>query len=149
MNTLVQIPIADTSLESPQRVGEKAEMKEVHFFTDYHESLIWMADHKYLFKGISGDKVLEELIDYKDTYNALQNLNDLFKKDEMHFSKVYVTTQMCFIDTEWFDYGFRIFVHDNTGTFEIKLGPGNERTHRYIRMMHNLFRMWKNGEFSP
>ena len=143
MNTLVQTPIADTSLESPQRVGEKAEMKEVHFFTDYHESLIWMADHKYLFKGLSGDKVLEELIDYKDVYNVLQDL-----KSESHFSKVYVTTQMCFIDSVWFSYGFRIFVHDSTGTFEIKLGSENERTHRCIRMTHNLFRMWENGEFS-
>ena len=117
-------------------------MKEIHFFTDYHESLIWMADHKYLFKGISGDKVLEELIDYKDVYNVLQNL-----KSESHFSKVYVTTQMCFIDSVWFSYGFRIFVHDSTGTFEIKLGS-NERTGRLIRMSHCLFRLWEHGEFS-
>lgn len=122
-------------------------MKEIHFFTDYHESLIWMADHKYLNKGLFNNYVLEELIDYKDAYNALRVTKALFEKDELHYSRVYVTTQMCFIDSEWFEYGFRIFVHDDTGTFEIKLGS-NERTSRLIRMSHSLFRLWKNGEFS-
>lgn len=123
-------------------------MKEIHFFTDYHESLIWMCDHKYLNKGLFNNPILEALTDYKDVYAALNNTKDLFAKDETHYSKVYVTTQMCFINTEWFEYGFRIFVHDDTGSFEIKLGPGNERTDRYIKMAHNLFRMWENGEFS-
>ena len=57
------------------------------------------------------------------------------------------TTQMCFLSTRWFEDGFRVFVHDRTGTFEIVLGEGNERTDRHIRLGHNLFRMWENGEF--
>ncbi|MBQ7621102.1 MAG: hypothetical protein IJV47_02455 [Candidatus Methanomethylophilaceae archaeon] len=67
-----------------------------------------------------------------------------------HLSEVqeYIATiQMCYLDTRWFEEGFRIFVHDHTGTFEIVLGEGNERTDRYIRYAHCLYRMWLNGEF--
>lgn len=60
---------------------------------------------------------------------------------------MYTTMQMSFLSTEWFDLGYRIFVHDDTGMFEIVLGEGNERTSRHIRRAHNLFRMWENGEF--
>lgn len=67
------------------------------------------------------------------------------EKDTRH--KVYVCKQMCFLDTAWLVYGFRIFVHDKTGQYEIKLGSSNERTHRDIRAAHNLFKMWSNGEF--
>lgn len=57
------------------------------------------------------------------------------------------TTQMSFLSTEWFEEGFRIFVHDHTGTFEIVLGEGNERTNREIRPGHSLFNLWRGGEF--
>ncbi len=54
---------------------------------------------------------------------------------------------MCYLETRWIEEGFRIFVHDHTGMFEITIGENNERTDRYIRYGHYLFRMWENGEF--
>lgn len=63
------------------------------------------------------------------------------------FDGVICTIQMCYLDTRWFEEGYRIFVHDSTGTFEIALGDGNTRTTRHIRCAHNLFRLWTNGEF--
>lgn len=41
-----------------------------------------------------------------------------------------------------------IFIHESENKFyEIILGSGNERTNREIKMGHNLFKMWKSGEF--
>lgn len=48
------------------------------------------------------------------------------------------------------EYGYRIFVHDNVLNFdncyEIKVGD-NERMNREIRLGHNIFKMWRAGEF--
>ncbi|MBQ7673226.1 MAG: hypothetical protein IJT36_01680 [Alphaproteobacteria bacterium] len=62
--------------------------------------------------------------------------------------KVLHTTQMCFLSTALFQFGYRVFVHDKKGEdiYEIKLGE-NERTSRIIRPEHNLFQLWQAGEF--
>ena len=106
--------------------------KEIHFFERKYNALSWYYKHD----NLGPDIWLAE--DYR-TMECLSNLgagNDYI-----------VTTQMCFLSTDWLDKGFRVFVHDRTGMFEIVLGNGNERTSRAIRRGHSLFRMWKNGEF--
>ncbi|NBK77390.1 hypothetical protein D5272_02010 [bacterium D16-76] len=59
-----------------------------------------------------------------------------------------VTTQMGYLNTSLFEKGYRIFIcPSEKECYEIKLGL-NERTGREIRMSHNLFNLWKAGEFS-
>ena len=114
--------------------------KEIHFFTRNHTQYEWRAEHNYLTMHYA-DSLLEILGDYEETKE---------RYDDMDGGKhsVYVTTQMCFLDTQWLVHGYRLFVHDKTGSFEIVLGDGNERTQRTIREAHNLYRMWTNGEFA-
>lgn len=58
------------------------------------------------------------------------------------------TTQIGLLHTRLFGLGYRIFIHESEDKFyEIVLGSGNERTNREIKMGHNLFKMWKSGEF--
>lgn len=60
------------------------------------------------------------------------------------------TTQMGLLSTQLFEQGYRIFVAESSlpgNSYEIKLGSGNERTSREIKMSHNLFKMWQAGEF--
>ena len=109
--------------------------KEIHFFENLDTEDDW---------------VLHGTMEDKDIWTA----NDYFRMDylrnEMPYEnaiQIIVTTQMCFLSTDWFEEGFRVFVHDHTGTFEIVLGDGNERTSRYIRYAHDLFKLWRNGEF--
>ncbi len=56
------------------------------------------------------------------------------------------TTQLYACTTYLFDQGYRIFVHDDDGMFEITLGPC-ERTERIIKMGYNLPKMIATGEF--
>ena len=64
-------------------------------------------------------------------------------KEEIH------TTQMGLIGTELIKMGYRVFVHESDSRYyEIVIGSGNERTSKYIREEHNLFRMWQSGAFS-
>ena len=59
-----------------------------------------------------------------------------------------VTTQMGYLSTSLFEKGYRIFVcPSEKECYEIKLGS-NECTNRVIRMSHNLFNLWRAGEFS-
>jgi hypothetical protein len=58
------------------------------------------------------------------------------------------TTQMGLLSTNLLGYGYRVFVHPwSEESYEIKLGE-NECTERRIRTTHNLFNLWKAGEFS-
>lgn len=121
-------------------------MKEIHFFTSYQESLDWACEHNYLIRHYIPSPILIELFDYDEcmeTLTIVRGKNALGEK----YSKVIVCTQMCFLDTEWLEYGYRVFIHDKTGTFEIVLGDKNERTTRHIRLAHNLYKMWSNGAF--
>ena len=46
-----------------------------------------------------------------------------------------------------FEHGYRIFIHPyDDEPYEIKLGA-NDCTNREIKMEHNLFNLWKAGEF--
>jgi hypothetical protein len=56
------------------------------------------------------------------------------------------TTQVILCTTKLFELGYRIFVHDFKGIYEIKLGK-NECTNREIKMSHNLPKLILNGEF--
>lgn len=59
-----------------------------------------------------------------------------------------VTTQMGYLSTSLFEKGYRIFVcPSEKECYEIKLGL-NKCTDRVIRMSHNLFHLWRAGEFS-
>ena len=144
MNTLAE-PVV-TSSELPLGSGEVSEMKEIHFFTDYYQSLFWMGDHRYLNRS-PVKNLMDPLLDYDECKTALAEAKSLYESGEK-YSRVYVCTQMCFLSTAWLEYGYRIFVHDDTGQFEIKLGSDNERTTREIRIAHNLYRMWENGCFT-
>lgn len=57
------------------------------------------------------------------------------------------TTQMAILGTFLWDKGYKTFVHDRNGVYEIHKGNDNSRTSREIRRSHNLFKMWVNGEF--
>ena len=51
------------------------------------------------------------------------------------------------ISSKLFDAGYRIFIHDDHGEFELTLGDC-ARTNREIRYAHNHFKMWISGEFT-
>lgn len=59
------------------------------------------------------------------------------------------TTQMGFLSwsDKLFDDGYRIFIHESNDVYEIKRDDENERTARWIRRGHNIFKMWMSGEF--
>lgn len=57
-----------------------------------------------------------------------------------------VSTQVILCTTKLFELGYRIFVHDFKGIYEIKLGK-NDCTNREIKMSHNLPKLILNGEF--
>lgn len=63
--------------------------------------------------------------------------------------KTFWTSQMGLLTLPLLDMGYRVFIRDLTGAYEIHLGPHNERTEREIKTAHNLFRMWLHGEFDP
>lgn len=105
--------------------------REIHFFADFVSEKDWKKNNGYDLSYAY----------YEDMERFLKDI----RKDTKNV--ICTTTQMSFLSTEWFERGFRIFVHDRIGMFEIVLGEGNERTTREIRYAHNLFRLWENGEF--
>ena len=74
---------------------------------------------------------------YYDTQWALKNNKDFID-----------TNQMSFLSTMLFDAGYHIYIHeDEWFAYEIKLGDNKPFTNRKICMCHNLFKLWKAGEF--
>lgn len=108
-------------------------MREIHFFENESDEYERVAHQNIEGRPIW---VANDFASMKYVAGHLSEINmDVF------------TIQMCYLDTRWFEEGFRIFVHDHTGTFEIVLGEGNERTSRMIRYGHNLYKLWVGGEF--
>lgn len=62
-------------------------------------------------------------------------------------SPVIHTTQMGLLSTELFEHDYHIFIHNGFRQVEIKLGDNSPITKREIRMGHNLFHLWRGGEF--
>jgi len=57
------------------------------------------------------------------------------------------TTQMCLLSTKLFTQGYEVYIKNyNEDMYEVKLGL-NKRTDREIKMAHNIFKLWKSGEF--
>lgn len=79
-----------------------------------------------------------EIIQY-DYYSTLQYIEEEEEK--------IASTQVILCTTKLFELGYRIFVHDFKGIYEIKLGK-NECTNREIKMSHNLPKLILNGEFT-
>ena len=97
-------------------------MREIHFYPDSRS----IPDFTRYFSG------------WVDTTNAIED-------ERIHRIK---TTQMGLLSTTLLVKGFRIFIHDSYHSmYEIKLGSDNDRTTREIKVSHNLFAMWKQGEF--
>lgn len=78
-----------------------------------------------------------EIIQY-DYYSTLWCIEE---EDERISS-----TQVILCTTKLFELGYKIFVHDFKGIYEIKLGK-NDCTNREIKMSHNLPKLILNGEF--
>jgi len=109
--------------------------KEIHFFESKDDEDDW----------VIVQNVNEVSVRVADDYKGMKWVAGHVNDDEC--GQVIATTQMCYLDTRWLEEGYRIFVHDHTGMFEIVLGEGNERTNREIRYANSLFNLWRGGEF--
>jgi hypothetical protein len=79
---------------------------------------------------------VDQYYGWVDTIRAVNN----------HIAQIH-TTQMGILSTKLFEFGYKVFIHPyDNNTYEIKLGK-NETTDREIRMEHNLFNLWRSGEF--
>lgn len=99
------------------------EQKEIHFYssTDY-----------------TTDSTCLYLVGWENTLYAI-NAGDTI----IHTLQMGLLT----ISSKLFDAGYRIFIHDDHGEFELTLGDC-ARTNREIRYAHNHFKMWVSGEFT-
>ncbi len=96
-------------------------IKEIHFYESY-DSI-----PRYI-EYTSGWRETERCIKYDD--------------------EIVCTSQMGLLSTRLFELGYKIFIHENRlSMYEIKLGNDNERTDREIKLGHDLFKLWRNGEF--
>lgn len=97
---------------------------EIHFFTDrYVMQSCWMPG-------------IRLCVDWVMTEKSINS----------RFPKIY-TTQMSFMNLRLIEKGYRIFIRDETGCFEITLG-NCARTDKEIRPTHNIFKMWEAGVFT-
>lgn len=78
---------------------------------------------------------------------AIHSWEDTEKAIDNNFSVIH-TTQMGLLSTELFKSDYRIFIHDaEDDIHEIKLGE-DERTGKWIRACHNIFKMWRCNHFA-
>ena len=104
-------------------------MREIHFYESEYESAL---------------NQLKAPTERNTFYYGYRNTEQAIKHNMPNIH----TLQMSLLSTSLFEKGYRIFIHDfNHDMYEIKLGTDNERTNREIKMEHNLFKLWINGEF--
>ena len=98
--------------------------KEIHFYSSMNYAFSAMGPQ--LYRG------------WEVTLEALQDGVPI-----IHTLQMGILTYSALI----FDAGYRIFIYDEYGEFELTLG-NCARTNREIRYEHNHFKMWANGEFT-
>lgn len=98
--------------------------KEIHFYSSMDYAFSAMGPQ--LYKGWEG------------TLEALQEGIPI-----IHTLQMGILTY----SSKIFDAGYRIFIWDDHGEFELTLGDC-ARTNREIRYAHNHFKMWVSGEFT-
>lgn len=86
------------------------------------------------FNSVSYDD--NTLITYDETLRAI-------KREEPYIE----TVQMALLSTDLIKQGYKVFVRDADGEYEITLGDGCDRTDKELRIAHNIERMWKAGSF--
>ena len=96
--------------------------KEIHFYYNIDDIPIDVAYY----------------LDWKETLEAFENDFPI-----IHTTAIGILTY----SSKLFDTGYRIFIWDVHGEFELTLG-NCARTNREIRYTHNHFKMWANGEFT-
>lgn len=103
--------------------------KEIHFYDSEYDAIVNSSK--------PFNKQASFYYGYTETEDAIYNNEEIIH-----------TLQMCCLKTSLFTQGYRVFIHDMDGNYEIKLGPDNDRTNRDIRMEHNILKLWELGEFS-
>lgn len=76
------------------------------------------------------------LITYDETLKAIKRQDPYIE-----------TVQMALLSTELIRQGYKVFVRDADGEYEIALGGGCDRTNKELRIAHDIERMWKAGSF--
>lgn len=97
------------------------EEREIHFYYDLKDS-----------------PDFGTFIDWQETEEAILRGDTI-----IHTSQMGLLT----MSSRLFDAGYRIFIWDDHGEFELTLGDC-ARTNREIRYTHNHFKMWVSGEFT-
>ena len=84
---------------------------------------------------------------YQTTWEGtIRELGRVFDTKDYNGNYKIATTQIGVLYCKLLDRNLRVFVHDETGCYEIKLGmklSNNARIHR----SNNLFSFWYNGMF--
>lgn len=97
-----------------------------------------MKNKEIHFYAYDDNSVIDIIYDYIGTDKAIRNNQTIIN-----------TTQMSMLSCDLFLRDYRVIIHDSPDdSYEIKLGEDNTRTKRIIRIGHNLFNLWRGGEFN-
>ena len=79
---------------------------------------------------------------YQETENAIQN----------PYEDIVRTTQMCFLNSDLFDYFDFVLIAESGNSVYISIDDDGKiycpNTSKELNRNHNLYRMWKAGEFN-